>query len=86
MATPHRGSELANWSTIVSNLLNLMTFGKVVRKTLLHVLKTNLKALMEISKQFVQRSATLKIMSFVEQQVEPGLKSLVSFLSYHPQK
>lgn len=78
MGTPHRGSELAGWSSMLSTILNLATFGKAIRKDLLQQLKTTSQALMEISKQFVQRSTGLKIMSFVEQQVEPNLTTLVS--------
>ncbi len=78
MGTPHRGSELANWSSTLSAILNLATWSKAIRRSLLQELTTTSNALMEISRQFVHRSANLKLMSFVEQLIEPQLTSLVS--------
>ena len=81
MGTPHRGSELANWSLTLSAIVNMASLGKPIRRCLLRELTTTSKALMETSRQFVHRSPDMKLMSFVEQLIEPKLLSLVR--SFH---
>jgi hypothetical protein len=77
MGTPHRGSELVPWTLLLSNLINVASFGQGIKKTLLHNLNTDSAMLMEISRQFVHRATPLKIMSFIEQQIERPLTILV---------
>ncbi|KAH8744419.1 hypothetical protein F5882DRAFT_446538 [Hyaloscypha sp. PMI_1271] len=77
MGTPHRGSELIPWAMLLSNLVNVASIGQGMRKDLLRNIKTESNMLMDISRQFVHRAPPLKIMTFVEQQVERPLTTLV---------
>lgn len=77
MGTPHRGSELIPWTMVLSNLVNVASMGQGIRKDVLSNLKTNSDMLMDISRQFVHRTNRLIIMTFVEQQIERPLTSLV---------
>ena len=77
MGTPHRGSELIPWTMVLSNLINVVSMGRGIRHDVLASLKTNSDMLMDISRQFVHRTNRLKIMTFVEQQIERPLTSLV---------
>jgi hypothetical protein len=78
MGTPHRGSELIPWTMLLSNLTNIATIGQGIRKDLLRNLKTESNMLMDISRQFVHRATSLKIMTFIEQQIERPLTTLVN--------
>jgi hypothetical protein len=77
MGTPHRGSELIPWTTLLSNLINVASIGQGIRKDLLRNLKTESNLLMGISRQFIHRTTPLKIMTFIEQQIERPLTTLV---------
>ncbi|EXL39953.1 hypothetical protein FOCG_17455 [Fusarium oxysporum f. sp. radicis-lycopersici 26381] len=77
LGTPHRGSDLVPWGILLSNLVRVTSIGRNIRKELLHTLSKDSDTLMEISKQFLQRATSLRIMSFVEQQVESPLTTLV---------
>jgi hypothetical protein len=77
MGTPHRGSELVPWTFLLSNIVNLATLGYGVRNDLLRELHPKSDILRDISRQFVHRTASLKIVTFIEQQVEGPLKTLV---------
>ncbi|KAH6967564.1 hypothetical protein EDB82DRAFT_435121 [Fusarium venenatum] len=77
LGTPHRGSDLVPWGILLSNLVRVTSIGRNIRKELLHTLSKDSNTLMEISKQFLQRATSLRIMSFVEQQVESPLTTLV---------
>jgi hypothetical protein len=77
LGTPHRGSELVSWAMLLSNVIGIASFGQGIRKSLLRNLDTESDLLMEISRQFVHRSKSLKIMSFIEQQAERPLTTLV---------
>ena len=81
LGTPHRGSEFVSSMLMFTNLINLVSFGKVIRKTLLRSLETNSQMLAEISRQFVHRSTGLKIMTFIEQQIERPLSTPVRVIS-----
>ncbi|EXA32954.1 hypothetical protein FOVG_15926 [Fusarium oxysporum f. sp. pisi HDV247] len=77
LGTPHRGSDLASWGFLLSNLVSITSIGKNIRKELLRSLSKDSDTLAEISRQFLQRAKSLKIMSFIEQQVESPLTTLV---------
>ncbi|EXK25027.1 hypothetical protein FOMG_18285 [Fusarium oxysporum f. sp. melonis 26406] len=77
LGTPHRGSDLVPWGILLSNLVGVTSIGKNIRKELLRTLNKDSDMLMEISSQFLQRATSLKIMSFIEQQVESPLTTLV---------
>jgi hypothetical protein len=78
MGTPHRGSELIPWTMLLSNLTNVASIGQGIRKDLLRNLKRESNMLMDISRQFVHRATSLKIMTFVEQHIERPLTTLVN--------
>ena len=80
MGTPHRGAEIASLGVMLSNIINFVSLGQTVRNDLLRDLKANSTALEEISKHFIECSASLRIKSFYEMQIEPLLRSVVSFL------
>lgn len=82
MATPHRGSDLVPWSLLLANLVNIASLGKGIRKSLLRNLEADSAMLSEISRQFVHRATRLKIMSFVEQNTESLLKTLVLLIIF----
>jgi hypothetical protein len=81
MGTPHRGSELIPWTTLLSNLINVASIGRGIRKDLLRNLKTESDLLMGISRQFIHRATPLKVMTFIEQQIERPLTTLVNPLT-----
>jgi hypothetical protein len=77
MGTPHRGSELVPWALLFANVVNAAFMGQALRKDLLRELDGSSTTLMDISKQFVHRSTPLRIMSFIELQIERPLPNLV---------
>ncbi len=77
MGTPHRGSQMASWADLLARVINAAFLGQAIRKDLLRELQPNSAALMEVSRQFVQRSTPLRIMSFIELQIERPLTQLV---------
>jgi hypothetical protein len=80
MGTPHRGSDLVPWTLLLSNLINIASLGQGIRKKLLRDLHVDSVLLKDVSSQFVHRATALKIMSFVEQQVERPLTTLACAL------
>lgn len=77
MGTPHRGSDLASWGLMATNLVNAASLGMGINKELLKTLKADSEMLAGISTQFVHRATPLKIRTFTEQQVERPLTTLV---------
>jgi hypothetical protein len=77
MGTPHRGSDIVSWTSVLRNMIEIMSGTQLVRTDLVKVLDTRSQALMDISKQFLPRSTELSIMSFIELQVERPLNILV---------
>lgn len=65
MGTPHRGSNLANWSAMLSGIAKLMFMSPP--KKLLDDLKTNSKALSDISEDFVKIVSRYSVKSFYEE-------------------
>ena len=76
MGTPHQGSELVPWAMLAANIANV-AFGQALRSDLIEALKTGSGILAEISRAFVHLSTALRIMSFIETQVERPLTTLV---------
>lgn len=83
MGTPHRGSDLVPWASLMSNLINLASLGQGIRKELIQSLEKDSHMLLDISLQFIHRAESVKIMSFLEQQIERPLTTLVSILGWH---
>jgi len=76
MGTPHKGSGLVPWTLLLSNLINAASIGQGIRKQLLQSIDQDSIALMDISSQFVHRTKSLKIRSFIEQEVERPMTTL----------
>ncbi|KAF3766683.1 hypothetical protein M406DRAFT_233005, partial [Cryphonectria parasitica EP155] len=64
--TPHRGSSLAVWSTVLGNIASVATFGSKTNRKLSQDLKMDSVSLQSISKSFVDRAKNLQIISFYE--------------------
>ncbi|KAJ2972222.1 hypothetical protein NUW58_g9231 [Xylaria curta] len=77
MGTPHQGSNIVNWTSFLTNAIQIMSGTNLVRTDLIKELSTHSHTLLEISKSFLPRSADLTIMSFIETQSEPPLMVLV---------
>ncbi|KAI3391627.1 hypothetical protein diail_7028 [Diaporthe ilicicola] len=75
--TPHRGSSLANWSTVLSNVANFASLGSKTNWKLSQNLQTESGQLQEISKSFVDRAKSLQIISFYETDKMEYLNQLV---------
>jgi hypothetical protein len=65
MGTPHRGSKVADWSSMVSGIGKLMFLS--LPRRLLHDLKTNCKAWSDISEDFINIVSRFTIKSFFEE-------------------
>ncbi|KIV92177.1 polyubiquitin [Exophiala mesophila] len=77
LGTPHRGSDIVGWTSMLRTMVEIMSGTQLVRTDLVKVLDTRSQALINISKQFLPRSTGLSIMSFIELQVERPLNILV---------
>ncbi len=76
MGTPHRGSDVANWSKILGQIANVPLLGNI-RTDLLEDLRPKSELLMTISSDFVERGAGLSIFSIYERKFIPGLRDLI---------
>lgn len=74
--TPHRGSDIANWSKILGRLANIPMLGSI-RTDLLEDLQPKSELLMTISSDFVERGAGFSIFSIYERKLIPGLRDIV---------
>ena len=64
--TPHTGSGVASWSTILSKVLRAASLGTSTNAQLSKDLENNSRVLDKISKSFVERGKRLEIFSFYE--------------------
>lgn len=64
--TPHRGSSLANWSTLLSHVASGVSLGTKTNKRLSKGLESQSQVLQEISKSFIDRARSLQLVSFYE--------------------
>ena len=80
MGTPHRGSNVANWTNYFAGLLRLANGEKATNIELLDALKPNSRVLSQISESFVERATALNIYSFYELEKYWGSLVRVSFL------
>ena len=69
LGTPHRGADVAYWSSTLGSTANLLTLGSVRTQTL-----------GSICSQFVERGKDLKIFTIYERVKIKGLPSLVYIL------
>ena len=66
LSVPHRGSDAAWWGNVGANLLRNVSMGISTSSELIRDLQKNSPALMDILRQFVPRSESLKIYAFYE--------------------
>jgi hypothetical protein len=78
MGTPHRGSDIALWAAMISEIVNATSVSSTLRTELLRDLGLKSMVLRDISRQFVPRASMLAIVSFVEKEFTPGLRRLVN--------
>ncbi|ERF71993.1 hypothetical protein EPUS_07463 [Endocarpon pusillum Z07020] len=75
--TPHRGSRVASWATIMSNFINTCSFHKPMRTQLFNVLSQNSAVLADISTSFKSLTLDLPIVTFYETEIMNPLNGLV---------
>jgi ankyrin repeat protein len=75
--TPHRGSRVASWATIMSNFINTCSFHKPMRNQLFKVLSQNSAVLADVSTSFKSLALDLQIVTFYETEIMNPLKGLV---------
>lgn len=63
---PHRGSDLAYWSTFAARLLNTVQLGLRTNTSFVEALARNSQTFTDISQSFIERAAPLKIRTFYE--------------------
>jgi hypothetical protein len=80
LGTPHKGSSLAEWSTIFASILRAASFGTSTNKKLAQSLYVQSEVLRDISKSFVDRGKSLIILSFYETDMVDFLKIRVRIL------
>ena len=65
MGTPHRGASTA-WVTFLARTLEAPRMGLTTIQNLVSNLGKNSQALRQITKQFIERTPTLKVTTFYE--------------------
>ena len=78
--TPHRGSDAAYWATFGANLLKALQLGRGTNKSFVTSLQRNSLEFANISQQWIERAARLRIRTFYE--TERYLGILVRFLQF----
>ena len=63
---PHRGADLAYWATFASTILQITQLGFATNTNFVIALQKNSPAFAQISEQFIERGAKLKIRTFYE--------------------
>lgn len=63
---PHRGSDLAYWSTLAARLLNTVQLGLGTNQSFVEALQRNSQTFADISQSFIERAAPLKVRTFYE--------------------
>lgn len=62
---PHRGSDIAYWANFAASILEVFALGRT-NKRFISALKQNSKTFADISRQFIERAASLEIRTFYE--------------------
>ena len=84
MGTPHRGSTIADWTRMFASIVDSVLIGTRMRSDLLKDLRTNSRALQEITSSFKYRTSGLQIVTFYEQEITTPLKKLVRSICPDP--
>lgn len=66
MGTPHRGADIADWTSYLASGLHIAQFGTGTNRELLAGLKTRSPVLADISRRFTACYQDLKIISLYE--------------------
>ncbi|PKK49215.1 hypothetical protein CI102_4806 [Trichoderma harzianum] len=77
LATPHRGSDLAYWDSIGTQIVRAATLGMATNSKIVKDLKVDSEMLKRISDSFAYRGAAFKIRSFYETEFMSGLNCCV---------
>ncbi|OTA04435.1 hypothetical protein A9Z42_0050300 [Trichoderma parareesei] len=77
LGTPHKGSDLAYWDSIGTQIVRAATLGLTTNTKLSKDLKVDSEMLKRISDSFACRGATFKIRSFYETEFMTGLNCCV---------
>lgn len=77
LGTPHRGSDIAYWSGLLTKVANIAVLGRL-RQDLLDNLRPKSAELGTICAQFVERGIGLQIFSLYERLTMPVINALVS--------
>jgi hypothetical protein len=64
--TPHRGASVADWGSLLANIIKAASFGAGTNTKLLLELRSRSELLQDISRSFVDRGKHLTIFSFYE--------------------
>lgn len=82
LATPHRGSEAANFASVLADVANFVSFGSIfgplLRADLIKSLRSGAEGLQQISRDFRKQTKDIKIYSFIEKATIKGMKSKAS--------
>ncbi|PVH98023.1 hypothetical protein DM02DRAFT_616112, partial [Periconia macrospinosa] len=70
--TPHRGSDAAYWASYAARVLKTIQLGRGTNDKFVSDLRRNSKAFAEISEQWVERAAPLRIRTFYETELLYG--------------
>ena len=62
---PHRGAEGSYWANFVTNVIKVALFGRT-NTNFVAALQENSKTFADISQQFVERAASVRIRTFYE--------------------
>lgn len=82
LGTPHRGSRIATWASIVASAARAAQLGTGTNSGLVTLLSSNSNALWDISTQFVERAEGLHIRTFYETEAMEAMNSLVRILCF----
>jgi hypothetical protein len=66
LGTPHRGSDAAYWATYAANVLKVLQLGRGTNTFFVSALQRNSTEFANISQQWIERAAPLRIRTFYE--------------------
>jgi hypothetical protein len=66
LGTPHRGSDAAYWAAYAARVLKVIQLGRATNDSFISALQRNSSEFANISQQWIERAAPLKIRTFYE--------------------
>jgi hypothetical protein len=79
--TPHRGSDAAYWAAYAARVLKVIQSGRGTNDTFVSALQRNSEVFINVSEQWIERAAPLRIRTFYETERLYG--ELVSLKTSH---